>query len=423
MKNKIKYIIASAICFILGILTLACPNILKVHAEGVLGNGKWEVAITKDLPMGASYFSDTVIVEVSEGNYYLTFSILDKSNISKMNLVKGDNKPGEIIRKNGSRIDYTYTVASEDLKGDLTFNAYIVAMRKEKEFNIRLKLDTAIKLSDLIDDLGERPAIYEPKLEVNASDMEMQLGAYYQISKSRALIDGEEIPVVVTAYYIANATKKDIEITNDRFILDSVGEYHVIYRASSDKYKTSLGNASYKELDVKIICKINATTLAKVSNLEDKNTLPENISVQATKLDIEAQSFKDIALKLKSITDHYEAINLEIYDIDGNLIKPEEDIELYLYANPRFDRTKAMVYHVEDNGELKEVASEGFGRYMRMETADTGTFIIYVPGVPFVMPMWGYACILGGVLVIIAGTIATTVIVVKKKKKKNIIGN
>ena len=106
MKNKIKYIIASAICFILGILTLACPNILKVHAEGVLGNGKWEVAITKDLPMGASYFSDTVIVEVSEGNYYLTFSILDKSNISKMNLVKGDNKPGEIIRKNGSRIDY-----------------------------------------------------------------------------------------------------------------------------------------------------------------------------------------------------------------------------------------------------------------------------------------------------------------------------
>lgn len=42
-------------------------------------------------------------------------------------------------------------------------------------------------------------------------------------------------------------------------------------------------------------------------------------------------------------------------------------------------------------------------------------FIVCVPGVAFVMPMWGYELILAGVVVLIAAAIVVTIALVKKK--------
>ena len=47
---------------------------------------------------------------------------------------------------------------------------------------------------------------------------------------------------------------------------------------------------------------------------------------------------------------------------------------------------------------LTEVSCIGYGKYVMLDTMHTGNFIVCVPGVAFVMPMWGYAVICLGVV-------------------------
>ena len=57
------------------------------------------------------------------------------------------------------------------------------------------------------------------------------------------------------------------------------------------------------------------------------------------------------------------------------------------------------------------------GRYVRFDTSETGTFIVCIPGVAFVMPMWGYAVILVACVLVVAAAVTVTVILVRRKKK------
>ena len=55
---------------------------------------------------------------------------------------------------------------------------------------------------------------------------------------------------------------------------------------------------------------------------------------------------------------------------------------------------------------------------MKFDTDRTGTFIVCIPGVAFVMPMWGYAIILAVCVLVVAAAITVPIVVVKKRKKK-----
>lgn len=84
-------------------------------------------------------------------------------------------------------------------------------------------------------------------------------------------------------------------------------------------------------------------------------------------------------------------------------------------ADDYFDRSKVKVYYMDEDGGITELSAKGYGRYVSAETDKTGTFIVCVPGVAFVMPMWGYALILAGAVVLIAAAIVVTIVLVKKK--------
>ena len=71
-----------------------------------------------------------------------------------------------------------------------------------------------------------------------------------------------------------------------------------------------------------------------------------------------------------------------------------------------------------DDGTLTEIAADGYGRYVRFDTSETGTFIVCIPGVAFVMPMWGYSVILVACVLVVAAAITVPIVLVKKRKKK-----
>lgn len=54
---------------------------------------------------------------------------------------------------------------------------------------------------------------------------------------------------------------------------------------------------------------------------------------------------------------------------------------------------------------------------MKFDTDKTGTFIVCIPGVAFVMPMWGYAVIIVACILVVAAAITVTVVLVRRKKK------
>lgn len=71
-----------------------------------------------------------------------------------------------------------------------------------------------------------------------------------------------------------------------------------------------------------------------------------------------------------------------------------------------------------DDGTLTELASENGGSYVKISTDKTGTFVVCIPGVAFIMPIWGYITIACVCIAIVVAVIVTTVIVIIKKRKK-----
>lgn len=89
-----------------------------------------------------------------------------------------------------------------------------------------------------------------------------------------------------------------------------------------------------------------------------------------------------------------------------------------LQADMTYDRNEVAIYHMAEDGTLTRLSAEGYGRYVRVNTDKTGTFIVCIPGVQFVMPMWGYAVILVACVLVLAAAVTVTVILVRRRKKR-----
>ena len=108
---------------------------------------------------------------------------------------------------------------------------------------------------------------------------------------------------------------------------------------------------------------------------------------------------------MKKIADNFEVYSAEFLSEDGEVIPLSDKVELLFRADDYFDRAKAEVYYMDENGGLTKLSASGYGRYIVTETDKTGAFIVCIPGVAFHMPMWGYALIWAGAVVILAGAI------------------
>ena len=94
-------------------------------------------------------------------------------------------------------------------------------------------------------------------------------------------------------------------------------------------------------------------------------------------------------------------------------VSPAYAVKLNVYAESQGYILRDMA----EDGTLTELSADGYGRYMKFDSDKTGTFIVCIPGVAFVMPMWGYAVILIACVLVVAAAITVTVVLVRRKKK------
>ena len=416
VKNRNKLIAFFAAMFIclITLVTLMGGG-LTAYAESPISSsdGVYSVPVNlSGLAMGADNFSSSATVEKSGENYYMTFG--HSSSISDMVLESGNMQTGYTVRTENGWTYYTYTMSAQRLQSSLSFSAYINAMSRDVSFTITLNLSNGTRTGDYVD-VGERPAEYVPVIQTTAGNSyEASRGSVFPIPSATATLGNENLDVSISAYYVQSGEQTEVSVTNNSLTLENVGEYHVVYRAESDTYLTNLGNPSYTEYDVKITSSAGGSTLARV---EDPNgVLPEGTSILPSRITA-GTLYEQAAEKMKSIADNFEVFGVSLVGTDGTQVTPGGNITLYLQANMTYDRNEIVVYHMADDGALNELSADGYGRYVKFDTDKTGTFIVCIPGVAFVMPMWGYAVILVACVLVVAAAVMVTVILVRRKKK------
>ena len=412
-KFKITVIAALGICLIM--LAALMGGRLTAYAESPVqsSDGTYSVSVNLDgLAMGADNFSSSATVEKSDDNYYMTFG--HSSSVDDLVLESGNMQTGYTVRTENGWTYYTYTMSAERLQSSLSFTAYIVPMSMTVDFSITLDLSAGTRTGDYVD-VGERPAEYVPVIETSAgAEYEAARGTVFPIPSATATLGSENLDVSISAYYVQGGERTDVAITNNSITLENVGEYHVVYRAESGTYLTNIGNPSYTEYDVKITSSAGGSTLARV---EDPNgVLPEGTSILPSRITV-GTLYEQAAEKMKSIADNFEVFGVSLVGTDGTQVTPGGNITLYLQANMTYDRNEIVVYHMAEDGALNELSADGYGRYVKFDTDRTGTFIVCIPGVAFVMPMWGYAVILVACVLVVAAAVMVTVILVRRKKK------
>ena len=374
------------------------------------GDGTYTVPVNLDLKMGADNFTNPVTVEKFGGKYYITFGF--SSSIGYLNLNLDGKEVGKTSEKKDGWTYVTYTLSENNLKSKLSFSAYINAMSREMSFSATLNLSLSEKTSDTVRNLGERPAEFVPVISTKAAaEYSLKVGTVFPIPEASATLGNEDSPVVITAVF----GNEPVDVSGGKLTLGNVGEYKIIYKATNSRYKTSLGNDSFSEYVVTIRSAAGENDIVK---FRDANSvLPEKAGILAGKVTEGSGVYEKAASAMKTIADNFEVYSAEFLSEDGEVITLSGKVELLFRADDYFDRTKAEVYYMDENGELTRLSASGYGRYVATETDKTGTFIVCVPGVAFVMPMWGYALILAGAAVILAGVIVTIIVVAKHKKR------
>ena len=415
-KNKlIAFFAAMLICLIT--LAALMGGGLTVYAESPVqgSDGVYSVSIdTSDAGMGASYLTSTGTIEKSGENYYFAFG--HENAVTNLRIADENGlRTGYTSYAEGGVTYYVYTLSASRLQGSLSFTAYIPAMDMDVSFSISLDLANATRTGDYVD-VGERPAEYVPVIETTAGrEYEAASGSVFPIPSATATLGDENLDVSISAYYVQGGEQTEISVTNNSLTLENVGEYHVVYRAESATYKTNLGNNTYSEYDVAITSVAGGSTLAK---FEDANgVLAEGTSLLASRFTAGSSVYTTAADKMASIADNFEAFGISLVQSDGTAATPGGNITLYLQADMTYDRNEVVVYHMAEDGTLTEISADGYGRYVRFDTSETGTFIVCIPGVAFVMPMWGYAVILVACVLVVAAAVTVTVILVRRKKK------
>ena len=413
-KFKITVLAVLGICLIM--LAALMGGGLTAYADSPVqgSDGVYSVPVNLDgLAMGADNFSSSATVEKSDDNYYMTFG--HSSSVDDLVLESGNMQTGYTVRTENGWTYYTYTMSAERLQSSLSFTAYIVPMSMTVDFSITLDLSAGTRTGDYVD-VGERPAEYVPVIETSAgAEYEAARGTVFPIPSATASLGSENLDVSISAYYVQGGERTEVSVTDNSITLENVGEYHVVYRVESNTYLTNLGNPTCTEYDVTITSVAGGSTLAK---FEDSNgVLAEGTSLLASRITAGSSVFATAADKMASIADNFEVFGISLVQSDGTAATPGGNITLYLQADMTYDRNEVVVYHMAEDGTLTEIAADGYGRYVRFDTDKTGTFIVCIPGVAFVMPMWGYAVILVACVLVVAAAVTVTVILVRRKKK------
>ena len=400
---------------ILGCATLLITPLTLLHAEdglekNVYYNSSYTIGGTNSIGAGMieKYFDSNALV-VNQGDFYfVSITLLDNNALTNLT-IPGDYERGIVKEDVGKKSIYMVSLTENDIKSPIPLTGRVDAMRMDVSFNIKLNLDSVSKTDKTLDSETEFPGVYVPTITIDsAGDVSSVQNAIYKLPVASASLGDEKCELEIKAL---DPQGEEVLIENNQITLSKLGDYSIIYKAKTSKYKTNLGNDSYTTKVIKVTSLSKSSDSVKIDDLN--NILPKNYIVQSQTI-TSGSEYDRIVKLMEDYSEHYEAINISLMDYDGEEIILLDNIKYYLEVSPSFDRNKLEVYYL-DGDKLINVACDGYGRYVTFSSNMVGTFIVLVPGVTFHMPIWGYILIAAGILLVIIGAVVATILIVKKK--------
>lgn len=363
--------------------------------------------------MIGKYFDEHAYLLKEDDLYFVSINLLDNSAISDIDISLGNYKSGILTNENGKKTTYTITIGEEDITSSIAIKGKVSAMNKDVSFTIKLNLDNMVETNEAVDKSFEYPARFVPEIIIDAlGDVTSIQNATYKLPSARAMFADEECKLEIS---VKSPSGDSVNVEENKIVLTELGEYEVVYKASTPKYKTNLGNDSYITKSFKVISTSAGSSLVKV--LDNNKILPLNYVVQSQRIE-SGEDYTNIANMLVKKSERYEITNVLLLDNNGESLEINSNVSYYIQTNPNYNRNDVRVYHLNKDNTLEEIKASGYGRYITFETNYTGTFIVLIPGVSFVMPMWGYALIAIGVVVLIGLIVFLLVYFLKKRHKK-----
>ena len=420
ISKKIKklYIVVTLILMCYTILNSNVPHL--AYAQTSYTNGTYMVAVSNDMPMGKDNIAKTALLEVQGEVCYLSLAFNTEKLANVKLEISGKTVGRQIIEKSGGLTTYCYTLSKSSILLPLLFVADVVPMGQDglnRKINVTVNLSSTEKLSEFVKDRGERPAEFVPLLMTNAGGEYLQeKGTFFTIPAASASLGDAVCDVDISAYYLNEGKRQAVVIENNRIRLENVGEYFVVYRASCADYKTSSGADTYTEYTVKIVSGIDVSPLATLSDIN--NILPDGVTLQASR--IESGALYDAASeRMKTIADRYEVFDISLYDEEGYAVELTNTVLIGVLKDSEYINKETDIYYLSETGMLGKLSCTEMNGYAEFETDRLGTFIICIPGVIFVMPIWGYAAILVACVFLVIIVALVTVFLVRRKKRKS----
>ena len=412
----------AALLFIIvtaAVLFLFSGNGDTAYAAENLTDGTYTVSVSNDMPMGKDNISDTAVLEKQNGMYYLSLTF-NVAKLADIRLEIEDKTVGsQVVEESEDTATYCYTLSEKNISSPLPFVADIVPMGQSglnREIEVTVDLSSAEKTNDTVENRGERPAEFVPTLLTNAgSEYLQETGTTFTIPSATAVLGSESCDVIISTYYVNGDELQSVAFENNQLHLEKQGEYRIVYRASSPLYKTSEENDTYTEYIVKVISDVGVSPLAKFEDIND--ILPEETTLQASRI-TSGTLYNTAAERMKTVSDHYEAFDVNLYDAGGNTIELSDTVRIGISENSEYVGEEIEVYYLSESGMIGKLTCAEQNGYIEFETDRLGTFIVCIPGVAFVMPMWGYAVILVACVLVVAAAITIPIVVVKRRKKK-----
>lgn len=416
VMRKIKYLFITLVVTLLTTLVITRSSVYAKNSIDSDGIYTTTYSISGQSGMGASmikkYLKSEAKIENINSNYYLSITSLS-SSIEDLNIHKDEEfEVGRSISKDDDANDvYTFTLTYEDLESDLNFSVYVSIRKETYTFSLKLDLENVNLISSEVDTKTDRLALYVPTLKGDYSDSyEVVSGVTFNIPDCKAYFGSREIDVIYTLYY--NDTL--VDIIDSKAELLNIGVYTLYIKASDPSYKTLLGYDTYVSKTITITTSASGSSIAKIKseNLTD-------VYLIASKLTTDSNTYNIVKDKLKKISENYEVFEISIIDRSGSEVALDDGVIVGIKVDDTFDRTKIKVYYLDDSLNLLTASSKNGGRFVDVSVSNSGIYILYVPGVTFVMPIWGYILICVGAFVLILLAILLIVILIRKHKHKN----
>lgn len=428
--SKLKKTLSMALCAVLSVFAAvifaAGAGKTAAYAASPIGgeDGRYEMSYDFGGQSGMGkqmlekYFDKTAAVEKIGDRYYFSFTQLSSSmeNLS-LNLESGKQIGYRITEDSGNRKTYSYTLSKENLQKTLPFSVFVSVRGETFTFTITLNLSSARRVGNVEDVLTERPAEFVPVIVTSSgSEYEATRGQTFVIRDATATLGDENPDVTLKAYYVRGGEKTEVALDGNKLLLNSAGEYHVVYHAESPTYTTSLGNPTYTEKDVKITSGISGDSLAKL--YDEDGVLPAGTMLLASKIDSDSTVYKTAAEKMAKIADRFQVFGVELVSADGSPAEVNGTVTIGIRADFTYNRNKVAAYLLDEDGHMTKLGVSNGGSYVNVETDKSGTIILCIPGVAFHMPIWGYILILVGSVILIAGIVVAIVLIVRHRKKR-----